>query len=45
MNLAEQLGLSFVGIFSEVTQQIEFVRTLAAHELGQLVRLGHLKKN
>jgi hypothetical protein len=44
MNLGEQLSLCFKGIFSEVTQQIEFVRTFAAQELGQLVRLGHLKK-
>jgi hypothetical protein len=43
-SLGKQLGFCLVCFVSEEAEQIEFVSAFAAHELGQLVRLGHLKK-
>jgi len=42
MNLGVQLGFSLKGFLSEVTQQLQFVGALAAHEFGQLILLDHL---
>jgi hypothetical protein len=43
IDLGEQFRFSLVSCVSEVTDQIQFVRAFTAHNLRQLIHLGHLK--
>jgi hypothetical protein len=43
--LGKKMVFSLVGFFPEVAQQIQFVRTLAAHGLGQLIFFRNLYIN
>ena len=43
-NHGEQFCFSLVSCVSEVANQIQLVRALAAHDFGQIIRLSHLKK-
>jgi hypothetical protein len=40
----EQFCFRLVSFVPEVANQIQFVRAFAAHDFGQLIHLGHLKK-
>jgi len=42
-NLGKQFCFSLVGPIPEGAQQIQSVRAITTHHLGQLVLLGHLK--